>query len=358
MTSLTLALCRPQIARVIGVCESSSRVADYVNEASSRLLNRPDYPVGSLVRYRFCCGLSGCLSWPRFIRTIEAFAICSTPGVIRSNFFEFIGWPNGIGIQSEENMPGKMLIDRDPSCAFDDVIATTAAPRKICLIATNIADVGKAVTLRYIDDNGQKKYSPQTVPPSVVPVVQEGERLTLVSPAAAFPANAVFTSSNVSTGGLYHVVKEVTKYPVLMYEASNVPAITKLLSQYEPSEQVPIYRRSFIPGLADMPACENAETEDCTVNKQITALVKLQHVPVVVDNDPLVIGNLAALKLMVMAILREEQNRHDEAAILEGKAAREIDGELASYLGDGVVSALKVEKDFGAGQSAMVYGYW
>lgn len=352
MNSLTLGTSRTVIARVLGVCESSPRVAEMLNESQSRLLNRPDKPVGSLARYRFCAGTDSCLSWPRFIRTIEAFAICSTPGVIRSNFFEFIGWPNGIGIQSEENMPGTMLIDRDPSCAFDDVIATTAEPRKICLIATNVADVGKTVTLRYIDDLGQKKYS------SIGGVVQEGEQLTLISPAAAFPANAVFTSSNVSTGGLYHVVKEVTKYPVLMYEASNTPTITKLLSQYEPSEQVPIYRRSFIPGLADMPACEGAETEDCTVNKQITALVKLQHVPVVVDNDPLVIGNLAALKLMVMAILREEQNRHDEAAILEGKAAREIDGELSSYLGDGVVSALKVERDFGAGQSAMVYGYW
>lgn len=349
MNSLTLSLCRPQISRVLGVCESSPRVAEYLNESQQRMLNRPDKPVGSLARYRFCFGTSSCLSWPRFIRTIEAFAICSTPGVIRSNFFEFIGWPNGIGLQSEENMPGTMLIDRDPSCAFDDVIATTAAPRKICLIATNVADVGKKVTLRYIDDNGQKKYS------SIGGVVQEGEQLTLISPAQAFPANAVFTTSNVSA--LYHVVKETTKYPVLMYEASNVPAITKLLSQYEPSEQVPIYRRSFIPGLADMPACENA-TEDCTQNKQITALVKLQHVPVIVDNDPLVIGNLAALKLMVMAILREEQNRHDEAAILEGKAAREIDGELSSYIGDGMVSALKVEKDFGAGQSAMVYGYW
>lgn len=351
MNSLTLGECTSTIARVAGVCETSTRIPQLLNEAQARLLNRPDYPVGSLVRYRFCAGESSCLTWPRFVRTIEAFAICSTPGVIRGNFFEFIGWPNGIGLQTEENMPGNMLIDRDPSCAFDDVVATTAAPRKICAIAMNVADVGKKITLRYIDDSGQKKYT------SIGGVVQEGEQLTLITPNAVFPANAVFTSSNVSSGGLYHVVKEVTKYPVLLYEASNTPAIIKLLSQYEPSEKVPIYRRSFIPGLTNMGACEDATT-DCTVDKQITALVKLQHVPVVVDNDPMVIGNLAALKLMSMAILREEQNRHDEAAILESKAAREIDGELASYLGDGMSCSLKIESDFGPGTSNAAYTWW
>ena len=345
MNALTLGTIRDVISRVIGVCRTDSRVAEMANEAQARMLNRGNKPVGSLARYRFCAGETACITWPRFIRTIEAFAVCSTPGVIRSNFFEFIGWPNGIGLQSEENMPGTLLIDRDPSCAFDDVVATTAAPRQICLQATNVADVGKTVTLRYIDSVGQKKYS------SIGGVVQEGERLTLVTPNAVFPANSVFTTSNVSSAGLYHVVKEVTKYPVLMYETSIVPAITKLLSQYEPSEEVPIYRRSFVPGLPDMSACADA-TDDCTVNKQITALVKLQHVPVIVDNDPLVIGNLAALKLMVMAILREEQNRHDEAAKLEAKAEREIDGELSSYLGDGMVCTLKVDRDFGAGVSA------
>lgn len=354
MNTLTLGTIRDVIARVIGVCTTSPKIAAYANEAQERLLNRPDKPVGSLAKMRICVGSEGCLSWPRQVRTIEAFAICSTPGVVRSEFFEFIGYPNGIGLQGEDNMPGTMLLDRGTSCAFDDVQATVAAPRKICAIADNVADVGKTITLRYYDDNGNKVYT------SIGGVVQEGEQLTLVSPVPAFPANAVFTASNVMTGGLYHVVKEVTDYPVRLYETSATPAIVKLLALYEPSEEVPIYRRSFVPGLQNMGACPDS-TADCTENKMLTAYVKLQHVPVVVDNDPLVLGNLAALKLMVMAILREEQNRHDEAAILEGKASRELDGELASYLGDGMVPALKVQGDglFGAGSAGYgMVGYW
>ncbi len=353
MNSLTLGQAKATIARVENVCSSASKVAALLNEAQERLLNRPDKPVGSLIRARFCIGSSGCLTWPRQIRTIEAFAICNTPGVVTSNWFEFIGWPNGIGLQDEENMPGTMLIDRGTACAFDDVLATVAAPRMICAMATQAVDIGKKITLRYFDDNGQRVYS------SIGGVVQEGEQLTLVDPGLVWPFNAISTTYNVATNGLYHVVKEVTQYPVLLYETTTVPVITKMLAQYEPSEQVPIYRRSFIPGLTQMSGCEDA-TGDCTENKQITALVKLQHVPVVVDNDPLVIGNIAALKLMVMAILREEQNRHDESAVLEAKARAELDGELASYLGDGMVSALKVAPDFGAGQAACVgnWVYW
>src|SRR3990167_3075482 len=105
MNTLTLGTTRTVLSRVIGVCEDSDQVAQYVNEAQERLLNRSDKPVGSLAKMRICVGSTGCLTWPRQVRTIEAFAICSTPGIVRSEFFEFIGYPNGIGLQSEDNMP-------------------------------------------------------------------------------------------------------------------------------------------------------------------------------------------------------------------------------------------------------------
>lgn len=348
MRALTLGAARPTIARVLNVCSDSDQVPLYVNEAQERLLNRETYPVGALARYRICAA-SGCISWPRQIRTIEAFAVCETPGVIRGTWFEFIGWPNGNGILDEDSMPGTTLIDRETACCFDDVVATVAAPRKIAVIADNAADVGKRITLRYFDGDGNRVYT------SIDGVVQEGERLTLVAPGGVFPANAVLTSKTVLSASLYQVVKETTKYPVYLYECTTVPVVTKLIAKYEPSEANPIYRRSQIPGFEDMTACGTGT--GCDANKQITALVKLQHVPVVVDNDPLVIGNLAALKLMVMAILREEQNREGESQISEAKANREIDGELSSYLGTGQRDTLKVAADFGAGQSGCV-GWW
>ena len=200
MNAHTLGKCRPTIGRVEGVCNNSAKIVTLLNEAQERLLNRADKPVGSLAKMLICIGVDDCITWPRQVRTIEAFAICSTPGIVRSEFFEFIGYPNGIGLQGEKSSPGTMLLDRGTACSFDDVISTVAAPRKICVIADNAADVGKKITLRYIDSTGNRVYT------SIDGVVQEGEQLTLVNPGAAFPANAVFTSYNVATAGLYHVV--------------------------------------------------------------------------------------------------------------------------------------------------------
>lgn len=350
MRTLTLKDARPDISEALGVCEESPLVARRANTAQEMLLNGRDKPVGKMARYRICAGASSCVTWPRQIRTIEAYAICGNPGTIRPEWFEFIGYPNGNGLQCE-TCCGNTLIDRGTACAFDDVQSSVAQPRRIAVIADQIADVGKKVMLRYITGTGQRKYS------TIGGVVQEGEELTLVSPVPAFPGNAAVTSSNVATGGLYHVVKEVTQYPVYLYEYDpTVPVITKMLASYEPSETVPIYRRSFVPGFTNMAACAGA-TSDCTVNKQITALVSLQHVPVVVDNDPFVIGNLPALVLMVLAVKREKQDRHDEAAVYRARAREELDNELSSYLGDGMAGALKVTGEFGSGQPALI-GYW
>lgn len=340
------------ISRVENACQNSEKVRDLVNEAQQRILNRPDKPVGSFCLYRICFGSDNCIVFPRQIQTVEAYGICSTPGVVRPIWWSFIGYPNGPGIPSECGCAGNTLIDAGTGCTFDQVRSTSTAARKISVLASNAADAGKKITIRYIDSNGQRVYS------SIDGVVQEGERLTLVA-----PPSVVYTSRNVATGSPYHIVKEVTQYPIYLYEVDSTTSLpytqTKMLAQYEPSEELPIYRKALIPGLTGYAACQGAEDNDCTQNKQLTALVKLQHVPVVVDNDPLVIGNLAALKLMVLAILREEQNRLDESAILEAKARAEIDGELSSYLGDGAVGTIKMDGNFGAGQPAVFAGwYW
>lgn len=353
MFNLILSQAKPTIAKVLNVCDDDPSVLIYLNEAESRLLNRSDKPVGSLARVKFCLNRKNCFSLPRQIQTIEAYAVCDQPGIIRGPAFEFIGYPNGIGPQNgRENgwCGANMLLDRGTAVSFEDVNATSEA-KKIELLATNAADAGKTVILKYYDSNGNKVYS------TIDGVVQEGEELTLVAPPAS-----VFTSSDVLTDGLYQVIKEVTDYPIIMYEVNSADTTerTKMLSYYEPSETTPIYRRSFVPGVGGCCA-DDDEEEDCDEVRHITALVKLQHVPLVNDNDTLVIGNLPALKLMVMGILREEQNRFDESTYFKAEAARELDGELASYMGDGQVQAVRVQEPaiFGAGQSGYSgFGNW
>lgn len=331
MRRLTLSEARSKIARVLGVCTTDSKVRDYLNEAQERLLNRPTDPVGSWMRYKVCAGADSCLVWPRQIRTIKAFWICNEPGRVVSEWFEAIGYhQGGIGLQDSDDMPGRLLIDHGMTCSFDNVIATTAEPRKIQAVAADASDNGKKITLRYFDSAGNRKYT------SIGGVHQEGEELTLST-------TGVLTSSNLGTNGLYHVVKATTNFPVRLYSYDvNSSVQSTLLAVYEPSETVPNYRKTIVPGLSDMAACEGA-TASCATNKAVTVLAKLQHVPVVVDNDPLIIGNLPALADMVQAIRQREMHNYDAAEVLEASAERELDGEISSYLGDGMEMAIKVQ---------------
>lgn len=94
------------------------------------------------------------------------------------------------------------------------------------------------------------------------------------------------------------------------------------------------------------------------MSNAVTLLVKLQHIPVSADNDALVLGNVAALKLMCMAIQAEEEQRYDDSLRLQQLAERELDGELAAFIGDGQQIGLSFQSGytFGGGDVENVIG--
>ena len=402
MNLLTLGAVKPTIARVMGVCTTDSSLVDLVNEAQSRLLNRSTKPLGSMGRYRFCV-TSGCITLPRQIRSIESFAICDIPGDVRPEWHEFLG--NGTHLYDNDDMPGRTMLDHGRTSTFDDIepgqsvtsIAVTAGgsgytSAPTVTITNDSTDTtgagatatavltGDAVTSVTITASGSGFTEAPTITFSggggtgaaATATIARNRKIRVLSsvPEAAglqilllgYDANGQWVRTNPSGtyidgelvnitnsavnstttwSSIVRVVKPVTAGVTRLYSwDSTASIITRTLGVYEPSEERPIYRKMFIPGLANMGGCSNAGACE---SKSITVLAKLQHVPVVVDNDFLVIGNLAALKLMVVAIMKEEQNRYDEASILEGKAMAELDGELASYLGDGMQLSVKAD---------------
>lgn len=319
MRNLIYSQVKGVIARALGECENGARVLALANESQERLLNRPSDPLGSTVRYRFCSS-NACITLPRQVRTVLRWALCSCPGLIRPEWFELMS--NGPGLQNEDGCSSS-LFDHGTVPAFQEVDGTG---KYIRVYAQNAVDAGKKVILKfYRDDTKQKQYT------LYGGAVQEGEELTLVA-----PPNYALTTATVMKGGLYSVVKALTSYPINLYEFDG-SANSATLAQYEPSETTPIYRRYLLPGLSSRGGCGESDCagEACD-QPVITALVRLQHVPIALDNDPLVLHNIAALKLMAMAILAEEQHREQQAQALEAKALRELEGELASYQGSGM----------------------
>ena len=326
---LRLSDVRSTIARVLGVCETSDRVVDLLNEAQRRLLYRGKW-VGTIARYRICINNS-CFTWPRNIETIEAWSLCSTPGVIRNAFFEFLG--NGPGRMTEDTSAVHTLLDRGFAATFDDPVAT--AENKVRLHSSVTETAGLYANIQGFDENAQwvrTLHSGSWI---------DGENIEISS---------TYQYSTTRWSNITGFNKPVTNGPLWLYEYSTtLSSVVKALGYYENDETVAYYRRSMIPGLADAGSCCGSES-DCS-NKTIMVLAKLAYIPVRVDADYLLLGNLPALKDMVRSIDFAEKNMPAEAAAYEASAIRELQNELNSHSGSGVVQPIRVENSstFGAG---------
>ena len=388
------------VAEALGMCATDARVLSRLNLGEERLLNRPNKPVGSMGRFRFCVTES-CFTLPRQIRTVEAWALCNDPGIIVPEWHEFLG--NGTYLMDEDSQPGNMLVDHGRASTFADVdpgksvtavavapggAGYTSAPTVVftndpsdttgtgaAATATVIAGVVTAVT---ITNSG----SGYTTAPSVsftggggagaaaTATIDHNRKIRVVSDTAESAGleillqgydengqwirtqdggtwidgelvaiSAVATNSTKTFTSIVRVVKPVTNGVVRLYSWDNTASINqRALAAYEPSEKLPVYRKMFIPGIASA-SCEDSPSSCST--KSVTVFAKLQHIPVLVDNDFFVIGNVAALTFMAMAIEREMQNRFEQASHLEQKAINELEGELSSYIGDGMRISIK-----------------
>lgn len=298
------------------MCASDSRIPTYLNEAVLRLLPKGKW-VGTLARYRICVS-AACLSWPRAIETIEAFAICNGPGTVRSGWYEFadFGW----GQIHSDYCVGNQLIDRGHAPAFDDITGTNKKIRVYCDLSV---DVGKSILLQGYDENGNWILTNNGE--------TNGEEVVLAMPYV--------DTDNLFTG-LTGVQKEVTKGNVRLYELNTSTSAQKPLAIYEPDETLPEYRRSLVPGLTNRGVCCGTDASECE-KKTVTVIAKLKFIPVVNETDWVMIGNVPALKDMCQSIQKREDNLITEALAYEASAVRELESELSSFYGDGTVDPIR-----------------
>ena len=327
MNRLRLADVRTPLGRVLNECASSARVRDLANEAHRRLVGKGKW-VGTVARYRICTSSEGCFTWPRQIETIEGWQLCDSPGEIRNQWYEFSA--EGPGLLTSEDNWWQLLIDRGMTCTFDDINGTD---KKIKVVADVTESSGLRILIQGYDENANWIRT-QSAGSWI-----DGEYVT-ISTTAQYTTK-YFTNI---TG----IIKPVTNGPVRLWEYDTTNAIvTKALGYYENDETTPIYRSSIIPGLGNRTSCDNATCD----SKKITVIAKLRHIDTVNDNDWFLLGNLAAIKLMAMAILKEERNLIEEATVYEAKAIKELQDELNSYEGDAAIPILKYEnfQTWGAG---------
>lgn len=328
----TLSQAIPVIARVLNMRQSDPRVIEYINEAQQRLLPQGKW-VGTVQRMRFCT-YARCLTMPRQVETIEAYSTDGTPGSIETDWYEFLS--TGPGRMDCDDTWSHVMVPRGMACAFDDIAGDNS---RIFVQSDQPEDASATIILLGYDS------AHKWVRTSQGGVMADGE-------VVAINNVGVNTTTIWQAGGLAKVIKPITVGNVGLWESDLDTGVLRPLALYEPDEEIPNYRRYFLPEVS----CGTSTTNcGCNVTNTtavcVEALAKMAFIPARLDNDFLIIGNIPAIKDMVQSIRFAENNLLPAAASYEAKAIATLQRELGSYQGDGPVVRLRVESPdtFGCG---------
>jgi len=256
------------------------------------------------------------LTLPREVARLELVDVCNVPRRVNNQFFEFLQYGNG-------RMPRlKPWCDwRVPQIYSRNVVPTfvdlSNPPQMIRVYLTDPADSGKRVLIQGTDNNGNTVYSQA----GLNQVTGEYVNLSL-------PFSSAVSRFNTITG----IQKDITQGPVQIFQTDPNTGAQVLLLTMEPSEMVSGYRRYFFDPLPRN-CCPTPTTPDqITIN----AIVKLEPIPVQVDQDYLVLQNLEAfIEEAQSKRLSMVDNKNSKAMAIAAhvNAIRLLSGELAHYLG-------------------------
>jgi hypothetical protein len=317
----------------IGACPTDPRFLDLLNEATQRFVFAGLW-YGTVQKWRFCA-TDGCVALPSQFATLEAVAVCGQPIALRDQFYEFLD--NGFGIRGQ-TIVSPTTGTTSPCCGgvsgvcgvqealyrgnypvFSDIVP---GGKQLQLVCDKLSDVGKPVLCLGYDDNNNWIRTVQNG------VVQDGE---VVSLSQAPGTNSV---NNFS------VVTDLQPPSNLdgqwwLYEFTVSGATQRLIGQYQYFDVRPSFARYFFPAIIP----QVSTTGTCS-QILVEALVKLEFIPVKNDTDYLIIGNLPALKELMMALSKAEDEPDPlrkvqivAAGMTIGKQI--LDQQLDHYLGTG-----------------------
>lgn len=320
-----------RLPKVVGLCQDNiPGIARYVNAAQQRLLYAPEaadeswYGTWAEVRLNVSRA-APYITLPREIARIEAITICDRPVPVFNQFYEYLTFGNGRMQRHRLNCAGQKVraaYTRNNEPLFTDV---HNGPQLITLYASDAADVTgtKRVLLQGFDQNNQPIYTNDGGNTIL------GEFVTLASP---------FATSKNQFVRITGIQKDVTSGPVQIFQMSPTTGEQVLLSTLEPGEQTTSYRRYFF----DCLPCSCCPTPNVQVPiqnclpPQVTAIAKLELIPVVNPTDWLLFQNLEAVIEAAAAVRFSEMDNasaQQQVEIHHKRAIRLLNGELGHYLG-------------------------
>jgi hypothetical protein len=171
------------------------------------------------------------------------------------------------------------------------------------------ADIGKTITIFGIDSNGQVVRTKNSSG-----VWQEG--VTIIN---ALP----FVSTPMRFREITRVVRDKTSGPGRLFYYDPDNDVLRDCAVYDPTDTSPDFRFSKIPGLMRAACCTCANGA-----RQVSALAKLQFIPVENDNDLVLISNLDAIGNMIQAIRKSDGGDSEGGETDVSRAVHEMNLEL------------------------------
>jgi hypothetical protein len=308
----------------LGICVNNiPALAGLANIATERLISDPMAPEegwwGGWAKYAFNASrINPYLTMPRGVARIILQDVCGRPTKLQNEFYEFLDYGEGLQPKTcRADACGGLLQAYDR--ASTPLLGTLAStPQIIRVFPTDPNDVGKNVIIQGQDQNGN-------IVTGTDPITAQtfsGENLVLAQP---------FIESLNQFGTITGIEKDSTAGPITIQQVDPATGIASSLSSMEPSETAANYRRYLINKLP----CNCCDLGNGIV--QVTAMCKLEYVPIAIDSDYLGIPCVPAL-LAECEALRYETMDDQKALGLAGakhqKALQLLFGQLNHYLGN------------------------
>jgi hypothetical protein len=283
------------LLNVSGVTPTSDAFRRLVNEGTRRLLARGDWD-GTVIPMLACIDSGSCVVWPRYVGSVRQLNFCRQHVPIKNVWWDFLPYDRHLGWEANDwyrwtNGPwfsGKSMVNQARSPVFQ---AVQGDGRTIRVYPESALDNGKTITIFGEDNNGERLMTRGAGPWT------DGIKLVL----NAQPSQQ-YTETLTYVRRIDRVLKDQTTAPVRLYAWNATSNVLEDVAYYEPSEMRPNYLRSRL----SLPCVSNSCNGVANSLRSVIALVKLAYVPVVADTDPVLIGNITALKHAIQCIRREE----------------------------------------------------
>lgn len=328
-------------AYLMNVDPSSARYTSYVNAACRKIFFSGKNFFDLTARFAICT-YNSCLTFPRRVAAIEALWVCNQPITLRNQWFEYLDsgpWlqtpegrrcteTNGSSIGCNGNFWCNFGngYDRGTACTFTDIRGLNKKIR----IYNDVAETADAfITLQGYDENGiwiRTQVDGEWI---------DGEQVEFDTP---------YATSTKFFSNLTAVVKPITNGNIRLYEYNTDEDTQRAIAVYEPSEINPSYRRMLIPGLENARCCNtdsSDEDDDECQRVKVTAIARLEYVPVANDNDWVIPGNPDAVAEMMQSVREGEMHNPEQMMFHEGKCLSMLSTQLRHYLGHSLVQPIR-----------------